>query len=237
MSDAQPIWTRPERGRRGPAPGHTRNEIVAAAIALADAEGLSAVSMRAVATALDTTAGSLYRYLSSRDDLLDLMTDHAVGELRPYPQRQGDWLDQLQALAQRQLDLHRRHRWLGELIQRPTSAGPETLDWYDHCLGVLSDVPAPTTAKFEAIALMTGVVVLFSRTQTSTAQPFAALDPARHPHLAAALANPGQPPQDDLFGRALRALLTGLLGERRQEPVAEGVHAPDRAVSHRGQAG
>ncbi|MEK8106005.1 helix-turn-helix domain-containing protein [Micromonospora sp. M12] len=52
---------------------------MATAIALADAGGLTAVSMRAVAAALDTGAGSLYRYLSSRDDLLDLMTDRAVG--------------------------------------------------------------------------------------------------------------------------------------------------------------
>ncbi|SNT06571.1 Tetracyclin repressor, C-terminal all-alpha domain [Asanoa hainanensis] len=208
-----------------------------AAIALADAEGLPAVSMRAVASALDTTAGSLYRYLSSRDDLLDLMTDHAVGELKPYPRPAGDWLDQLQALATQQLELHRRHRWLGEVIQRPTAAGPQTLSWFDHCLGILREVPAPTTAKFEAIALMTGTVVLFSRAQP-TGQPFAALDPARHPHLTAALANPGPPPKDDLFARALRALLTGLLlGERGQEAVAEGVHAPDRAVGHRGQAG
>jgi len=212
---SDPIWTRPERGSRGPTPGHTRDEIVTAAIALADAEGLSAVSMRAVATALDTTAGSLYRYLSSRDDLLDLMTDRAVAELRPYPEPSGDWLDQLVALATQQLALHRRHRWLGELSQRPTGAGPETLSWFDHCLGVLAPVPAPTTAKFEAIAVVTGVVILFSRNEASagaTARPFAALDPDHHPHLAAALANPGPPAQGDLFARALRALLTGLLG-------------------------
>lgn len=187
---------------------------MAAAIALADAEGLPAVSMRAVAAALDTTAGSLYRYLSSRDDLLDLMTDRAVAELRPYPAPEGDWLDQLVRLAGRQLDLHRRHRWLGELTARPTGAGPETLSWFDHCLGVLAPVPAPTTAKFEAIAVMTGVVILFSRGADATGEPpFAALDPARHPHLAAALADPGPPPRQDLFARALRALLTGLLNQ------------------------
>jgi hypothetical protein len=74
-------------------------------------------------------------------------------------------------------------------------------------------VPAPNTTKFEAIALVTGVVILFSRTEASAgARPFASLDPEHHPHLAAALANPGPPGQGDLFARALRALLTGLLG-------------------------
>ena len=214
MSDARPIWTRPERGRRGPTPGHSRDEIVTAAIALADAEGLPAVSMRAVATALGTTGGSLYRYLSSRDDLLDLMTDRAVAELRPYPTAaNGDWLDQLVVLANRQLDLHRRHTWLADVIQRPSGMGPATLDWFDHCLGVLAPVPAPSTTKFEALAVVTGVVTLFSRaTPAGGPNPFAALDPSAHPHLAEALRRPGPPASGNLFERAVRGVLTGLLG-------------------------
>jgi hypothetical protein len=83
---------------------------------------------------------------------------------------------------------------------------------------VLSPVPAPTTAKFEAIAVMTGLVILFSRSHSRShtqsgagTLPFAELDPAQHPHLAAALASPGPPARDDLFERALRAVLTGLL--------------------------
>jgi AcrR family transcriptional regulator len=216
VTNAQPIWTRPERGSRGPTPGHSRDEIVAAAIALADAEGLPAVSMRAVAAALGTTAGSLYRYLSSRDDLLDLMTDHAVAELKPYPEPAGDWLDGMLRLAENQLDLHRRHRWLADVAQRPSAVGPATLAWFDHCLGVLAPVPAPTTAKFEAIAVVTGTVILFSRdTAAAGTTPFANLDPAAYPHLTAALATPGPQPAGDLFDRALRSLLTGLLDTDR----------------------
>ncbi|MEV4621364.1 TetR/AcrR family transcriptional regulator [Asanoa sp. NPDC049573] len=239
MTDAQPIWTRPARGSRGPTPGHSRDEIVRAAIALADAQGLPAVSMRAVATALGTTGGSLYRYLSSRDDLLDLMTDHAVGELKPYPEPEGDWLDQMLRLALRQLDLHRRHRWLSDVAQRPSSVGPATLSWFDHCLGTLAPTGAPTTAKFEAIAVVTGTVILFSRDRdaaAASATPFTGLDPATYPHLTAALARPGPPPAGDLFERALRSVLTGLLerpgrsgfGESGEKLVAEAVHPPDR---------
>jgi AcrR family transcriptional regulator len=215
VPDAQPIWTRPHRGTRGPAPGHTRDEIVAAAIAIADADGIAAVSMRALATKLDTAAGALYRYLSSRDDLLDLMTDHAVGELRPYPEPHGDWLDQLTALAHAQLGLHRRHPWLADVIQRPTAIGPQSLAWFDRCLAAMRTRDAAAATKFEAIAVMTGLVVLFSRNATGTGtNPFAALDPASHPDLAAALAEPGpaRQPQGDLFDRALRGVLRGLLG-------------------------
>jgi AcrR family transcriptional regulator len=211
--DRQSIWSRPERGSRGPAPAHSRDAIVAAAIALADAEGLAAVSMRAVAGALGTGAGSLYRYLSSRDDLLDLMTDRAAGELRPYPQAQGDWLDTMVLLGRRQLALFAAHPWLLDVIHRPSGIGPETLAWFDNCLRVLEPVRCAVAAKFEAIAMMTGVVSLFARREaTAGAFSFAGVDLAAYPHLVAAFSQPpGPAPRADLVERTLRALLTGLL--------------------------
>ncbi|WBB69525.1 helix-turn-helix domain-containing protein [Micromonospora sp. WMMD812] len=212
-ADRQPIWARPERGSRGPTPGHNRDDIVAAAIALADAQGIGAVSMRALATALGTSAGSLYRYLSSRDDLLDLMTDRAAGELRPYPESDGDWLDTMLLLARRQLALYRRHPWLVDVNHRASGVGPQSLAWFDNCLRVLEPIPCAATAKFEAIAMMTGVVSLFARSE-ATAQPvtFAGLDLTAYPHLVAAFTRPTVPaPGTDLFERTLRSLLTGLL--------------------------
>ncbi|PWR08753.1 TetR/AcrR family transcriptional regulator [Micromonospora acroterricola] len=212
-SGRQSIWTRPERGSRGPVPAHSRDAIVEAAIALADAEGLPAVSMRAIATALGTGAGSLYRYLSSRDDLLDLMTDRVVGELRPYPPAEGDWLDGMLLLARRQLALHRRHPWLIEVSHRPSAVGPESLAWFDNCLRILEPVACAVTAKFEAIAMVTGVVSLFARSAAAAGSfSFAGADLAAYPHLVAAFSQPPAPaPRADLFERTLRGLLTGLL--------------------------
>ncbi|WP_030490240.1 TetR/AcrR family transcriptional regulator [Micromonospora chokoriensis] len=211
--DRQPIWNRPERGSRGPAPAHSRDAIVVAAIALADTEGLAAVSMRAVAGALGTGAGSLYRYLSSRDDLLDLMTDRAVGELRPYPQAEGTWLDTMVLLGRRQLALFGAHPWLLDVIHRPSGIGPETLAWFDNCIRILEPVRCPVAAKFEAIAMMTGVVSLFARRESTTgAFSFAGVDLAAYPHLVAAFRQPSGPePRADLVERTLRSLLTGLL--------------------------
>ncbi|MEU7616799.1 TetR/AcrR family transcriptional regulator [Micromonospora rifamycinica] len=207
------VWSRPARGLRGPAPTHSRYEIVAAAIAMADADGIGAVSMRAVAAALNTGAGSLYRYLSSRDDLLDLMVDRAAGELRPYPDGSGDWLDAMLRLAHRQLVLYRRHPWLVEILPRPTAPGPQSLAWFDHCLAILRPVPAATTTKFEAIAMMTGVTSLFAR-QESAGPPagFAGVDVAAFPNLTAALTAPPSPPAPrDLFETTVRSVLRGLL--------------------------
>jgi AcrR family transcriptional regulator len=217
----QPIWARPERGSRGPAPGYSRDDIVAAAIALADAEGLTTVSMRAVAAALGTSAGSLYRYLSSRNDLLDLMTDRVAAELRPYPDADGDWIDAMLLLGRRQLTLYRRHRWLLDVSHRAAGIGPHALAWFDNCLRVLQPVQCGVTAKFEAIAMMTGVATLFARSEaTAPAVSFAGIDFTAYPHLAAAFKQPSAPaPHQDLFERTLRSLLTGLLAaEPSDEP-------------------
>ncbi|MET8836548.1 TetR/AcrR family transcriptional regulator [Micromonospora sp. NPDC004540] len=216
-SAGRSIWTRPQRGARGPAPTHSRDEIVAAAVALADADGLGAVSMRAVAGALGMAAGSLYRHLSSRDDLLDLMVDRCVGELRPYPAADGTWQDQFLLLARRQLALYQRHPWLPDAIARRMVPGPNTLAHFDACLGLLQPVRAGVAAKFEAIAMVTGVVSLFARSAAAAGTvTFDHVDLAAYPHLAAAFAEPpSAPPAEDLFERTLRSLLTGLLATDR----------------------
>ncbi|MDR6322165.1 TetR/AcrR family transcriptional regulator [Actinoplanes couchii] len=211
MSDAPPIWNRPQRGSRGPQATHSRAEIVQAAIGLADADGLDAVSMRAVAAALGTGAGTLYRHLSSRDDLLDLMADRVVGELRPHPGAGADWTEALLGLARLQLGLYRRHPWLIEVLPRTSGFGPEALGWFDHCLGVLAPVPADNAAKFETLALMTGVVTLFARSERSAPPPaFTALDVTAYPNLVVAIGDPGTP-RPDLFERTLRGLFSALL--------------------------
>src|ERR1700722_1960144 len=74
------IWTRPERSARGPSPEHSRAEIAAAAIRLADARGLGAVTMRSAAAAVGTAPASLYRYVATRDELVELMADQVYGE-------------------------------------------------------------------------------------------------------------------------------------------------------------
>ena len=67
------LWGRRERGRRGPRPGLSADAIVDAAVRLADAEGLEAISMARVAAELGFTTMSLYRYVASKDELLQLM--------------------------------------------------------------------------------------------------------------------------------------------------------------------
>jgi len=172
--------------------------------------------MRAVADALGTTAGSLYRYLNSRDELLDLMVDAVLAELVLNREPIGDWLDDLVAVADGQLALHRRHPWLLEVS--PSGVfGPSATDYVEDCLRIMAPLTSTTEAKMEAIAMITGVVTLFARVPANRppvapTSIFVAASPERHPHLLAALTRPGHgSPRPDIFERTIRSVLRGLL--------------------------
>src|SRR3954454_19495247 len=75
------MWGVPGPGRRGPKPSRSVDEVVAAAIALADAQGLGALSMRGVAQVLGLSPMSLYTYVPSKAELMDLMLDQVAGEV------------------------------------------------------------------------------------------------------------------------------------------------------------
>src|SRR5690348_7113452 len=77
----EPIWMRPTRQPQGQRPSLSREQIVRAAIELADDEGLEALTMRRLATKLGAGAMSLYWHIPNKEDLLDLMLDAAFGEV------------------------------------------------------------------------------------------------------------------------------------------------------------
>ena len=118
------VWTRPRPEPRRRAPGV--DQYVAAALAVADAEGLAAVSMRRVAGDLGSGTATLYRYITNRDELVDLMVDAVQGE-DPLPESTEDWRAGLAAVAHALRATLLRHPWLaGELAGRP-SLGPNSL--------------------------------------------------------------------------------------------------------------
>ncbi|MFH9135740.1 TetR/AcrR family transcriptional regulator [Streptomyces sp. NPDC017524] len=233
------VWSRPERGTRGPAPERSRPQITAAALALADAEGLAAVSMRALAQRLGTGPASLYRYVGSRDELLDLMADAVAGELDLSGSTGGDWLDELVGLALQSRDAHVRHPWLADLNDRRGEVlGPHAIDYLDHALGILAPAPGTAGQKLEAIGLLGALAVLFARRATGTtgggdrsaqaAHLAAVAAEGRHPHLLAALTAAGAPPadRDALFVTLLRRLLPAMLGEGAAEEQGGGGVGP-----------
>ncbi|MGW7533583.1 TetR/AcrR family transcriptional regulator [Amycolatopsis sp. NPDC054798] len=125
-----PIWLRPERGARGPRPAHSRADLAAAAVRVADADGLEAVSLRRIASEMGTGTTTLYRYIATKDELLDLMIDAAFREREP-PSPTGDWQADLRAIACEYRALVVRHPWLAALPATRPALGPNSLAWLD----------------------------------------------------------------------------------------------------------
>src|SRR5579859_122812 len=125
------IWMRPERAAVGRPAQRSRAGITAAAVGIADREGLDAVSMRRVAAELGTGAASLYRYVQTREDLLDLMTDATGAEYQLAPPS-GDWLADLIAFGEQARAVFRRHRWLAGLAMTRPVIGPNGTGLIEH---------------------------------------------------------------------------------------------------------
>src|SRR5579859_5570811 len=154
------IWMRPERAAVGRPAQRSRAGITAAAVGIADREGLDAVSMRRVAAELGTGAASLYRYVETREDLLDLMTD-AVGGEYLLPEPSGDWLADLVAFGEQSRTIMLRHPWVAGLVVTRPVLGPNGIAALEHVLAVLEPHPADPATKLEAFATLNGVCALF----------------------------------------------------------------------------
>lgn len=128
------LWGTGERPTRGPKPGLTLDRIVTAAIGIADAEGLAAVSMRRLATDLGTGTMSLYRYVPGKAELLDLMLDRVYGEDATETADDADWRAAVEAMAHTHLRLYRRHPWLLRVNQARSVLGPGSLRSLEVCL-------------------------------------------------------------------------------------------------------
>ncbi|MFD5266896.1 TetR/AcrR family transcriptional regulator [Streptomyces sp. NPDC058335] len=126
------VWLqgKARRGRGGGQPsGLDRDRITEVTVRLLDAEGLDRFSMRRLATELSVTAMSVYWYVDTKDDLLELALDAAFGELElPDPETADeDWREQLRALAASYRALLVRHPWLSPLAGRYLNIGPNSL--------------------------------------------------------------------------------------------------------------
>ena len=95
-----PIWARTEPRGRGPAAALSRDQIAETALAIADAEGIDAVSIRRIARELRSGAMSLYHYFDSRDELLELMADRIAAEMVVPGELPDDWRGALKAIAE-----------------------------------------------------------------------------------------------------------------------------------------
>jgi AcrR family transcriptional regulator len=151
------IWSVPERQGRGPRPAYSRAQITEAAIRIADAEGLEAASMRRIAADLGTGAMSLYRYVPSRDDLIELMVDHALLEMDVPERPTGDWRADLTLIAENTRAVWLRHPWLAGLVRPRATLGPNRLRLLEFAFGAL-DVGIPIDDMLTLLDMLNGYV-------------------------------------------------------------------------------
>jgi AcrR family transcriptional regulator len=153
-----PIWLRPEPGARRPR--FTREEIARVALAIADEEGIEAVSMRRVAGELGAGTMSLYHYVQSKDELLELMHDAMIGEvLVPEGELPADWRGALTAIAMRSFATFAQHPWA---IEAPPSApGPNAMRHVDQSLAAVAELDVDLGTRFEIIAMVDDYTVGF----------------------------------------------------------------------------
>jgi AcrR family transcriptional regulator len=202
--------------------------VARAAVAIADAQGLVAVTFRAVAAHLGTGVMSLYSYVPDKQALIYEMVETVSAELA-MPAPTDDWRADLHLAARMQRDLIHRHPWLIEALSHLQPIGPATLAFLDWALGALEPTGLSTVEKLETISLLNGFVVNIVRAElaaqasaTSDESPQAAqfarlpelIATGNYPRFAAAMMTAGPPVTLDLtehFDRLLDRILDGLV--------------------------
>jgi AcrR family transcriptional regulator len=145
------LWARRTGPRR---PRLTREAIVDAAITIADAEGIEAVSIRRVANALGARPMSLYSHFDRKDDLLALMNDQVAAEILVPEPLPADWRDALRAIAHRTRESCLRHPWVLQTYVVHPRLGPNALRHTEQSTAAVASLPLPLPRR---IALLRAV--------------------------------------------------------------------------------
>ncbi|MGI9823241.1 TetR/AcrR family transcriptional regulator C-terminal domain-containing protein [Agromyces sp. Marseille-Q5079] len=232
-------WGVAANPQRGPKRELSIERIVDTAIQLADAEGLGSVSMSRVASALGFTTMSLYRYVTSKDDLILLMQEAASALPVPDDAVDRDWREGITAWVHGIRSGYAEHPWLVDI---PVSGAPITpnalaiVDWF---LREVRELPLSDGEKMSALLMFTSYARATSAQDRDIARAAAASDPAevtgertfatlmefvtpeRFPHLAPLFlgggyveqAHEGEPPgpsTDEDFAFGLQRMLDGI---------------------------
>ena len=216
------LWSNQPAPSRGPKPAITLAAIAQAAISIADAEGLDAVSMQRVAGELPVTKMALYRYVPGKSELVAVMSDLAMGG--PPDRPDGPWRDVLHTWAIDLYDGFLRHPWLVLSTVGRRLLGPNELAWIERGIGALSGIGLTGGEQLDSILVITSHVRNLVQqsttfpghstglTEDGLQQSFAEIlstEAARFPHLVAAMSTTaGSENQGLEFG--LQRILDGL---------------------------
>lgn len=132
------LWEDRSLATRGPKPALSSDDIVRAAMEIADENGLGAVTMKAVAERLGFTTMALYRYFPSKETLLDAIVDAGIGLPPAPPEQRGDWRAEVTRWAHAKRAMLCARPWLAELPFVAAPHGPNWLSWVEAVVDPLS---------------------------------------------------------------------------------------------------
>ncbi|ORM26024.1 TetR/AcrR family transcriptional regulator [Williamsia sp. 1135] len=165
------LWRRSAgapRGSRGPRQRVSVDEVIAAAIALADSEGLSALSMRKVADKLGLGVMSMYTYVPGKAELIGLMVDEVMGEA-DQPAYSGTLRDRMTEIARQLWDEFHRHPWLLHVQKARPWIGPNGSARYEWQLAAIEGVGLGDLEMDHTIAVLAGFAESSARSSIEAA--------------------------------------------------------------------
>lgn len=218
------LWDLGGAGTRGPKRGLSLDQIVEAAMTVADAEGFAALSMSRLAKELGFTTMSLYRYVDSKDSLVELLLDRAIGDPPSLP-ADADWRTSLEIWAWAEFRAIRAREWWLDIPLSTPPLGPKNMAWLETGMTTLAKVDVPEPVKLQLVTNVSLYVIgraRFLRDSLKQAKDdidysavlLQILDPAKYPAVASALSHRAFDDdemnwQDADFGFALDRLLDG----------------------------
>jgi AcrR family transcriptional regulator len=217
------LWTRVPPGERRTRV--TRDELAAAAVRIADTEGLSALSMRRLATEVGVGTMTLYHYVRNKDELLSLVVDAIMGEVAFSESEKlpRTWRPALEAIAIRTREVMTRHPWMFDIADDPP-IGPNAVRHFDQTLEALSSLPLALAEKLDVASAVDEFVFGFCVHERNNARTGQHVESKMIDYVETLLETDAYP--------TLSALADDLGLDRMWDEVQRAVNAPKRFEKH-----
>lgn len=171
------LWGRRGRGQRGPKPGLSVDAVVEAAVAIADSDGLEGVSMANVARRLGFTTMSLYRYVASKEELLQLMWNASAEGAETLLLEGKGWKARLRYWTVVQRQMLDRHPWVTQMPMAAPPIAPNSLAFIEKGLQAMDETAFSDAQKMKFLGLISSYSLSEAR-MAHDARRAAALAPA-----------------------------------------------------------
>ena len=166
------LWGMRAAPSRGPKATLTVENIAAAAVSVADADGIEAVSMQRVAESLDFTKMSLYRHVSGKADLIAVMVELAVGDPPDLHRVKGGWRPRLERWARALSTTWQEHPWLPGVTVGDRVMGPRETGWVEAAVAALDGTRLSPDERMDVVTLISGHIRNTQAREVAGTQPW-----------------------------------------------------------------